>query len=284
MLREAGPHDAAAIEAFLVTYAGTSMFLRGNLEAHGTQEQDHNHGTRYYLREDAGEIVAVLGCTNFGYVMCQAPGQAEAFWQDAAQALAGRELRGLGGAPSQIEALLDALGWADQAFAMKRDLPLFELELDHLRVPEGALTVRRPEEEDMHFLPDWFDGFLASTELAGGRVGQEDATRFLSASDARIGVVDGVPVAMTNFNARAVDTVQIGGVYVPNAARGHGYGGAVVAQHLDEARETGINRAILFAASDYAVRSYERIGFQRNGSYKLAMLDAPVVVARGVLT
>jgi GNAT superfamily N-acetyltransferase len=284
MLREAGPDDAVAIEAFLVGYAGTSMFLRGNLEAHGTQERDHNHGTRFFLREVAGEIVGVLGCTNFGYVMCQGPGQPEAFWQDAAATLEGREVRGLTGEPGQIDALLAALGWADQDFAMKRDLPLFELELGSLQVPEGALTVRRVVEKDLTFLPDWFEGFLASTELADGRDSKEDAERFLDAPDGRIGVVAGVPVAMTNFNARAFDTVQIGGVYVPVDQRGHGYGGAVVARHLAEAQARGINRAILFAASDYAVRSYERIGFQRNGSYKLAMLGAPVVVARGVVT
>ena len=167
MLRKAGPKDAAAVEAFLARHAGTSMFLRGNLASHGTQETEHDHGTQFFLAERAGQIVGVLGVTNFGYVMGQGPGQPEAFWQDAADALEGRALRGLSGDPAQLEALLGALGWADQSYAMKRDLPLFELPLDALCVPETTLTLRRPKEEDMSFLPARFEGFLASTELAG---------------------------------------------------------------------------------------------------------------------
>ncbi len=284
MLREAGPDDGAALEAFLSRHAGTSMFMRGNLAAQGTQEREHRHGTRFMLHEEGAEIVAVAGITNAGHVMCQAPGQPEAFFEAVAEAFTGRAVAGLGGDPEQVAALEAALGLEGADFILRRDLPLFELELAHLRLPDVAMTLRAPDPADVAWLSDWFVGFLTETELAGASEGMKAAAAYVNARDARLGLVGGKPVAMTNFNARAFDTVQIGGVYVPQAARGQGYGGAVVARHLEVARETGINRAILFAASEYAVRSYERIGFKAAGSYKLAMLRDPVIVSRRVVT
>lgn len=284
MLREAGPDDAAALEAFLSRHAGTSMFLRGNLAAHGTQEREHRHGTRFMLREEGAEVVAVAGITNAGHIMCQAPGQSERFFEAVAEAFARREVAGLGGDPQQVAALEAALGLEGADFMLRRDLPLFDLELAHLRLPDMAMTLRAPDPADAEWLSDWFVGFLEETELAGASDGRDAAAAYVKAPDARLGVVEGKPVAMTNFNAKAFDTVQIGGVFVPLDQRGYGYGGAVVAQHLAEARKHGITRAILFAASEFAVRSYERIGFKAAGSYRLAMLRAPVVVSRRVVT
>ena len=47
-----------------------------------------------------------------------------------------------------------------------------------------------------------------------------------------------------------------------------------VALHLQEARDKGATRAILFAANEAAARAYESIGFERNGTFSLMMFLA----------
>ena len=74
MIRKAEPSDAMAIAAFLERRIETSMFLLGNLEAHGIDNADHPHGTTFFLRETGDGITGVFGCTNGGYLMCQLPG------------------------------------------------------------------------------------------------------------------------------------------------------------------------------------------------------------------
>jgi predicted GNAT family acetyltransferase len=73
--------------------------------------------------------------------------------------------------------------------------------------------------------------------------------------------------------------VQVGGIYTPPALRGRGLARAAVALHLAEARNTGVSRAVLFAASPAAARAYTAIGFQPNGSFALVLFAAPVTIA-----
>ena len=75
---------------------------------------------------------------------------------------------------------------------------------------------------------------------------------------------------MTGLNAELPEAVQVGGVYTPPGMRGRGYARAAVALHLDQARRTGIPRAVLFAASDAAARAYTAIGFRPAG--RMAMI------------
>ena len=83
-MRPATQADIPAISAFLSRHIETSMFLMGNLEAHGIGNTDHPHGTRFHLREADGTITGVFGRTNHGMLMCQAPGLTNA---EAAQSL-----------------------------------------------------------------------------------------------------------------------------------------------------------------------------------------------------
>jgi len=82
---------------------------------------------------------------------------------------------------------------------------------------------------------------------------------------------DGQPVSYSNFNARLSEIVQIGGVWTPPELRGRGYGGAVVAGSLLQARAEGVTRAVLFAERTEAKRAYRRIGFRAVGEYGLVL-------------
>ena len=281
MIVRAITEDADRLEAFLRSRAATSMFLRGNLAAHGVEDTEHPHGTTYWLEERAGEMIAVAGLTNGGNLMCQAPDQTGAFWREMTARLKGRSVAGITGVPEQTAAWIAALGFSPEEFAINDVIPLFQLDLKDLKEVREGLTLRAPTEADMPMLVEWFDGFHRDTGLVlpQGETLEQIAQGFLTGQNKRILLAEGAPVAMTAINTQAVNTVQVGGVYVPPAHRGKGYGGAVVALHLAELARDGLQLAILFAANAIAARAYQSIGFQRVGSYRVAMLNKPLTVA-----
>ncbi|MGZ2256524.1 GNAT family N-acetyltransferase [Roseobacter sp. A03A-229] len=281
MIRVAGPEDAAALEVFLQPHAPTSMFLRGNLAAHGIGSSDHANATTYFLCEGAGQITAVAGCTNGGFLMCQAPDAAPEFWAACAQALRGRKLVGITGVPAQVDAFAEALGFGDAAFRVKDIEPLYVLPLADLTdLRAHDLSLRRPRPEEVPWLAGWFDGYHRETGLGmlDGVDGLIAAQQFIEKPDSRVMEIGGTVCAMSALNARTADMVQVGGVYVPPEHRGRGYGGRIVALHLAELRAQGIRDAILFAATAIAARAYEAIGFRRIGSYQISLLKEPVVL------
>ncbi len=280
-LRKAGNSDAAALESFLCQHAETSMFLRGNLAEHGLEASKHHHATTYWVKETQG-IDAVIACTNGGYLMCQAPGVDAGFWVAAAAAIRGRSIQGITGVPLQVNAWASALGLVkDELFSLKKTEPLYRLALSDLLVPDlTGLQLRRPKKSDFAMLVEWFEGYAQDTGITPSDGASSDfaAAVFCDHEAARILECDGQAVAMTSLNARAAETVQIGGVYVPTAQRGRGLAGAAVAAQLSELRTASVKTAILFAASRAAARAYERIGFLRVGDYEIALLNSPYQV------
>ena len=87
-------------------------------------------------------------------------------------------------------------------------------------------------------------------------------------------------VSMTTMNASIPAIVQIGGVYTPPEHRGRGYGRAVVAGQLQEARAQGVERAILFTDQENrpARKTYEALGFRPIGHYGLVLFEEPVAL------
>lgn len=280
MIRRAVPEDAEALEGFLSRHAASSMFLRGNIASHGTQEMVHRHGTTFFVKHAKGGIEAVAGVTNGGYLMCQAPDQPFAFWKDLVACMKGRTVAGITGDPGQTQVWIDALKIELNDFKINEVEPLFEVMLEDISPVGDGKALRRPTEADGPMLALWFAGYQRDTGLmpAGARDFTGLAEGFINHPDAQILVASGQAVAMTSINARAVDTVQVGGVYVPPEHRGRGYGGTVVALHLSELAKTGMRRAVLFAASDFAARAYQAIGFRQVGEYRVGVLKAPMVV------
>ena len=277
-LRRAERQDAPALEAFLAEYSDTSMFLRGNLAAHGIGNTTHPHGTTYWLADEG-----VVACSNSGFLMCQAPQGGLAFWQAATRAIEGREIQGITGVPEQVDAWLAALGLLPELFSLKRTEPLYRLDLADLRAPDLTdLHLRTPDTADVSMVREWFAGYALDTGLAAGATDwASGATAAFMANDAaRLLEKGGAPVAMASLNARVADTVQVGGVYVPRDLRGQGLGGAIVAAQLRQLRAGGVTRAVLFAASSAAAQVYERIGFDQVGRYEIAVLRTPLTVER----
>lgn len=282
MIRPARAGEEPAIEAFLARHAETSMFLRANLAQFGLFDRQTPHATEYWLAGAMG-IEAVLGLSNSGFLMTQAPKGSEALWRAFAAEVAGRKLAGITGETTQVHAAKRALGLMDAAFGMDEPQPLYRLSLDRLILPDAPGVLRPPVEVDRGLLTRWMRGYAQELHMTSpARLDQEaqDRTdRALTGGDVRLLELDGEPVAMTAINARLPGMVQIGGVYTPPHLRGRGLARQAVALHMQEERDGGTQTAILFASGPAACRAYEAIGFQHIGSYALAILKEPQVVA-----
>lgn len=280
-IRPARSGDEPRIEAFLARYPETSMFLRGNLAAYGLRERTHPHGTAYALVEQAGEVTAVFGRTNHGFLMCQAPFADAALWHSFAAFWRGQTMIGMTGEEAQAVLALRVLDVPQPAFTLNQAEPLYTLDLHNLSAPQA--DVRGATAQDVALLTDWFTRYELQTGMAGdpGQAARNGQSRARAAPDRpwlRLMLEGGTPVAMADVNAAVADMVQIGGVFVPDALRGAGRAGRVVAALLQQTRAGGAKRAILFANNPAAARAYERIGFQRIGEYRVAILSQPTVI------
>lgn len=280
MIRAATSGDEERIDAFLEPHTSHAMFLRSNLARFGLSEARHPHGTRFFIEEDAGEIAGVFGLSNGGFVLGYGSD-----WSGFADAIRGETLVGINGASEQVRAARKALQLEDAGYALDSDEPLYHLDLAELHVAalgEGALRELRPHNRET--IIGWTAAYDMETLGApDGPATTADATtqvdRAYRDGVTRVLTLGETPVAMTAFNARLPDIVQIGGVYTPPPLRGRGHARTAVGRHLLEARGEGVSQAILFASGAAACRAYEALGFTQIGTYTLAILKEPVEVA-----
>ncbi|MBY6154920.1 GNAT family N-acetyltransferase [Vannielia litorea] len=279
MIRQAHPGDEARLDAFLAKHPDTSMFLRGNLAAHGLSPSDHPHASTFWLSEtEAGNVRAVVGCNNDGFLMAQVPEPLPGLWEAVANALGGRKLAGMTGEDGQVQTALQGLGLANAQFTLNHDEPLYRLELDRLEDPSAKL--RPPQAGDEEMLRLWYAEHFIDTGFAPNKNeamldARRRAERMARSDDLRILIEDGIPVAMAGINARVADFVQLGSVHVLRSKRSRGLGRKVTAALLVEQRTKGARTAVLFANNPAAARAYESIGFNQVGRYRISILARP---------
>jgi predicted GNAT family acetyltransferase len=151
---------------------------------------------------------------------------------------------------------------------------LFVLELDALVVPDfGSRTVRRATAADVPLLGIWRRDYgietLADPPDSDEKDGRERIEASLASGHVWVACEEGAPVAMTSFNAHTGDSVQVGGVFTPKAARGRGLARIAVAGSLLDARAEGARTAILFTGDENAAAqsAYRALGFAQVGDY-----------------
>lgn len=276
MIRSAMPGDEAALEDFLARYPATSMFLRGNLAAHGLGASNSSNSTTYHLYPANGSIRAVLALTQAGMALCQLGDAPEAL-STLAAALTGQRIIGLSGDASQVSSLIKALGLGQADYRMNDVEPLLHLDLAQL--PTGEDIVRQPDAADQALIAEWLRTYLIETGLGlDGPTVEERAARAVSAGLIRFLLEDGQPVAMAAINARSGNSVQVGGVFVPPEARNRGLGRRVTRAILAEAQSQGATDAFLFSNNDAATKAYTSLGFTQVGTYRIAFLATPQVL------
>ena len=283
--------DEVALEAFLLPRVESSKFLIGNMRLAGLVDTGQRYGGTYAAAFEGPEIIAAAALFWNGNLITQAPVHLEAVWRATLQA-AGRPLCGLLGPDDQISVVKATLALDDAATtsgAIQLDqtdklykLPLHELVVpDHLR--SGRFQGRRMERRDLDLLAEWRAGFEVealgeenSPELR--RVLRDDMERLLDEGQTWILEDQGTPVSTSAFNTAIAEAVQIGGVWTPPELRGRGYGRAVVAASLLDARARGAGTAILFTGEDNvpAQKAYEALGFRHIGDYRLILLRTPL--------
>jgi predicted GNAT family acetyltransferase len=85
-------------------------------------------------------------------------------------------------------------------------------------------------------------------------------------------------VALTGFNARITDMVQVGPVWTPPEYRNQGFARQLLFFTLAQEKSKGIKQAILFTDHPAAIKVYLAVGFEKIGNYRLALLAKPVQV------
>jgi len=267
--------DRPAIEAFLKKHIATSMFALSNLRHHG-MAGGHPRAMTFWLRRKEGEIVDLLPVSQEGMIFPQCP---TGPWDMVTAVLAGSRVSGISGEAVQVAELRAALGLPDQG-GLDTQEPLYQLPLARLIVPDCTGFGLRPlRAAPRDLIIGWRRAYLQEVLPMPGedtaQKARDDIASYIAADSHRVLYQGETPVAMTGFNAVLPQAVQIGGVYTPPVSRSRGLARRAVAQHLQEARASGLNHATLFAASPQACKAYEAIGFKRTGRYAILVYPQP---------
>jgi ribosomal protein S18 acetylase RimI-like enzyme len=281
VIRPLIPGDATTLDAFLRRHAESSMFLRSNSRAAGLVYEGKPLEADYVAAFDGDRIRAVAAhCWN-GIVLVQAPEQLVAVVRAVVER-SGRLVTGLSGPAEQVIAARSALGMDDRPAPKFGREELFALDLAAMVVPDpiiaGKWVTRAPRADELDLVTDWRVGFFREALHHPDDPGLRDeaAAEIQLIHERRMDwlLLDaGRPVAYSAFNAQLPDIVQVGGVWVPVELRGRGYGRAVVAGSLLDARAAGATRAVLFAEREDAKRAYRGLGFRVVGEYGLVLFS-----------
>ncbi len=276
-----GPGDEPELERFLAQHADSSGFLLANSYHAGIVDEGEPLQGTYVAARERDCIVAVAACFWNGNVVVQGRRDAVGECARVAVARSGRPVRGINGPHALVVAARDALGMSDRATTLDSREDLFALALADLRVPpplaDGRWLCRHFADDDRDELSAWSVAY--EVEALGLRRSDDDVAAERARFDPRgakwVLVVDGQRVARCGFNAQHPGFVQVGGVYTPPALRGRGYGRAVVAGALLEARAGGVTRSILFTGLDNpaARAAYLALGYRIVGDYALVLFD-----------
>lgn len=255
------------------------MFLRANARAAGLEYHGKPLEAEYVAAFEGERIVAVAAhCWN-GMLLVQAPEQLDAVVRAVAQRSA-RTVTGMSGLAGQVAAARTALGLDDRPAPKFGREELFALDLADLVVPaplaDGRWVCRPPRDDELDLVTGWrVDFMIEALHRAAGAGLRDEAAAIMRLVHERRShwlLFDaGRPVAYSAFNAALPDIVQIGGVWTPPDLRGRGYGRAVVAGSLVDARAGGVTRAVLFAEREDAKRAYRGLGFSVIGEYGLVL-------------
>jgi GNAT superfamily N-acetyltransferase len=282
MIREAGALDHALVEALLMRQIDGAMFPLSNLRTHGLGggdfASDHDHAVRVWIVGEESLVVLTRG----GMLLPLLAGASDL--SRLGGALAGLKMIGAVGPAASVRPVLAALDLTDSPKLKDADEPGFALDLAGLQVPKlpgaqlvPATAMLRPQ------LLAWRTAYhresLGTPPADAAARAATDIDGYIAHDSHRVLMLDGQPVAMTGFNARLPEIVQVGAVYTPPHLRNKGYARQAVALHLAEARATGTRRAVLFAASTAAARAYLAIGFQPILTFALVLLASPSRIA-----
>ncbi|MEO0407554.1 MAG: GNAT family N-acetyltransferase [Cyanobacteria bacterium P01_A01_bin.135] len=279
------PGDEAALEAFLLSRIESSMFLIGNMRESSLVDTGQPYTGTYVAAFEGERIIGVVAHYWNQNLVLQAPVHLNPLWQAAAEA-SQRPIAGLIGPNNQVNAAKAVLKVDESKIQLDSREKLYSLRLADLHVPNdlrsGRVMGRRIEARDLELIVEWRVAY--STEAVGDEESPHlwqtcRASVERSLKERRTWILEdsGEPVATSSFNTEIKEAVQIGGVWTPPNLRRRGYGRAVLAASLLEARHAGVEKAILFTEESNiaAQTAYSALGFEEIGDYRLTLLRSP---------
>ncbi|MEM7168213.1 MAG: GNAT family N-acetyltransferase [Planctomycetota bacterium] len=277
-LQKLGEEQRTQLAQFLEQRPDTTMFLRANLQRGGIEYHGQTLQAEYWgLFDASGELVGVTAHAWNGSLLLDGRDQTATLLAQLAPHL-NRPIQGLTGVWDEVVTARAVLGLNDRATTLESCEDLMSLPLEQLRLPEslrrGDVCYRRSQDDDVPLLQRWRSAYAVETlgAEAGPETDQKSAEGVLRAhhqNDLWVLESEGELVAMTAFNARLDDCVQVGGVFTPKDLRCQGYGRGVVAGSLQDVHAEGVGRALLFTENPWARRAYEALGFEVVGDYGL---------------
>lgn len=288
------PGDEDALEAFLIPRVASSMFLINNLRSAGLVDTGQRFEGTYAAAFEGQEIVGVVAHYQIhNTLILQAPADLLEPLGRAAVKTSGRPIKGLIGPLEQVRIVEETLALKPSNIQLDEPEKLYSLRLAQLIEPEtlhsGKVRGRLMQPDDLELVTKWRIAYSLET------LGEQDTPELhercrasieRSLKDKTTWLLEdrGKPVACSSFNAVIKEAVQVGGVWTPPALRKRGYGRAVVAASLLDARAESIEHAVLFTGEHNiaAQKAYTALGFQQIGYYCLLLLHEPLQPSRSV--
>lgn len=277
--------DKKVLEEYLAPHKTECMFMCSNLKAAGIDYKGADFEGEYFGSFNTNDqLKGVIVHYWNGNVMMHAKDQ------DVLEKLIShfkknrrRPIAGILGPNTQAELVIHQLELSGRKFRMNRNEGLYEINLtsfNELSMPQHMKVV--PVQDVPHtLLIAWMKSYAmealgASDDQALEKEVQEHWNLRLQKKDSWVLLCDDTPVALSAFNARLTDMVQVGPVWTPPEQRNQGYARLLLAYTLYQEKRNGTKQAILFTDHPAAIKVYLAIGFEKIGYYRLALLEKPI--------
>jgi len=281
--------DTKVLEEYLNPHKAECMFICSNLKAAGIDYKGADFEGEYfgYLDKHDTHLKRLLGVIVHywnGNVMMHAEGH------DVLEKLIlhlkkniSRPVAGILGPNIQAEHVIKKLELSGCHFGINSNEGLYEINLEALNelIMPSNMRVVSAQDVTKNILIEWMKSYdiealgALDNEALEKQV-QEKWNLRLQKNDSWVLLLDETPVALSAFNARLADMVQVGPVWTPLEYRNQGFARLLLAYTLQQEKLKGTKQAILFTDNPAAIKAYLAIGFKKIGNYRLALLEKPI--------
>ena len=281
--------DIKALKAYLAPHRMECMYICSNLKAAGIEYRGLAYEGEYfgYFEKDDDDLAQLVGVIvhywNGSIMMHAASNDILEQLILHLQKNISRPVTGVIGPNLQAERVIENLGLSALSFTINRNNGLYAVNLEtlnELSMPSNMQVVLT-QDIPKRLLIEWMKSYniealgALNDEYLEKKI-QEDWDLRLQKNDSWVLLLDGIPVALSAFNARCEDMVQIGPVWTPPEYRSKGFARLLLTYTLHQEKLKGTKKAILFTYNPAAIKTYLMIGFQEVGNYRLALLEKPI--------
>lgn len=279
--------DTQVLEEYLAPHKAECVFICSNLKAAGIIYKSGDFEGEYFGCFDTNEeLQGVIVHYWNGNVMMHAKdhGVLEKLILYLKKNI-NRPIAGVLGPNIQAEHVINKLGLSKYNFGINSNEELYIINLKDLNEIKISINMKIVLAQDIikDILIMWMKNYYIEAlgalndETLEIKV-QKDWDLRLQKNDTWVLLLDETPVALSAFNARLADMVQIGPVWTPPEHRNKGYARLLLAYTLYQEKLKGTKQAILFTNNPAAIKAYIAIGFKKISNYRLAILENPIEI------